>query len=303
MPPRSPPPTSKTSVSRSRPRLPSTTSNCAGRTALEDIYNRTVEADQEAPRYHQGPLRNWYRLRRVRRPGRSHAPERAGAPLLASPPTVPSTSTPSQPSSASPPPVLSCSHPVKSLTTPIPPIPVGVPSELLQRRPDIAAAERTHGRSQCPHRRRKSRLLPLTSRSPAQAASSPHAIHQPLLRPLRFFWSVGGSASETIFDGWPPPRYRSPSTRAQFDADVAALQADRPHRLPAGRGLHRHPPHQLPADPACQDSDAFHSAQRYLRPCHRPLRDRSSTPTSTSSTPRTLSFPIRPPRSPSVPAR
>jgi outer membrane protein TolC len=40
-------------------------------------------------------------------------------------------------------PASSFSMPVKALTTPVPAIPVGVPSQLLQRRPDVAAAERT----------------------------------------------------------------------------------------------------------------------------------------------------------------
>ena len=40
-------------------------------------------------------------------------------------------------------PASSFSMPVKPLTTPVPAIPVGVPSQLLERRPDIAGAERT----------------------------------------------------------------------------------------------------------------------------------------------------------------
>jgi outer membrane protein TolC len=40
-------------------------------------------------------------------------------------------------------PASSFSVPVRTLTTQVPDIPVGVPSELLERRPDIAAAEQT----------------------------------------------------------------------------------------------------------------------------------------------------------------
>ncbi len=40
-------------------------------------------------------------------------------------------------------PASTFSMPVKALTTPVPGVPIGLPSELLERRPDVAAAERT----------------------------------------------------------------------------------------------------------------------------------------------------------------
>ena len=43
--------------------------------------------------------------------------------------------------------------------SPIPSIPVGLPSDLLERRPDILSAEQLLGRSQCQYRRSKSRFF------------------------------------------------------------------------------------------------------------------------------------------------
>jgi NodT family efflux transporter outer membrane factor (OMF) lipoprotein len=95
-------------------------------------------------------------------------------------------------------PASTFSMPVKMLTTPVPAIPVGVPSELLQRRPDIAAAERTMAQANAIIGVEKAAYYPtlsLTGSGGLQASSLAKLVSLPAL-----FWSLGASASETIFD-------------------------------------------------------------------------------------------------------
>jgi NodT family efflux transporter outer membrane factor (OMF) lipoprotein len=92
----------------------------------------------------------------------------------------------------------SFSMPVKNLTTPVPAIPVGVPSELLQRRPDIAAAERTMAQANALIGVEKAAYYPtlsLTGSGGLQSSTLAKLFSLPAL-----FWSLGASASETIFD-------------------------------------------------------------------------------------------------------
>ncbi|MFY9643753.1 MAG: efflux transporter outer membrane subunit [Terriglobales bacterium] len=90
------------------------------------------------------------------------------------------------------------SIPVKPMTTAPPPIPAGVPSELLERRPDIAAAERTMAEANAEIGIAYAAYFPnLTLRAEGGFESS--AIGKWLSWPSRF-WSVGASLSETVFD-------------------------------------------------------------------------------------------------------
>ena len=56
-------------------------------------------------------------------------------------------------------PASSFSMPVKNLTTPVPAIPVGVPSQLLQRRPGYCRRGTHHGAGECTDRNREGRVL------------------------------------------------------------------------------------------------------------------------------------------------
>jgi len=113
------------------------------------------------------------------------------------------------------------SMPVKVLTTPVPAVPVDIPSKLLQRRPDVAAAERTMAEANALIGVETAAYYPtfdLTAAGGWEASAISALFHAPAR-----FWSLGATASETIFDGG----LRSSTLRqynAQFNADVASYR-------------------------------------------------------------------------------
>lgn len=90
------------------------------------------------------------------------------------------------------------SLPARSLQAGPPPIPVGVPSELLERRPDIAAAERAVAQANARIGMARSAYFPAILLSAAGGLGT-SSISDWLTWPSRF-WSVGPSLAETIFD-------------------------------------------------------------------------------------------------------
>jgi NodT family efflux transporter outer membrane factor (OMF) lipoprotein len=84
------------------------------------------------------------------------------------------------------------------LTTPPPPIPPGLPSDLLERRPDIAAAERRVQEANAQIGVAKAAYFPLITISPTGGFES--AVITTLIQGPSGLWSFGGAAAETIFD-------------------------------------------------------------------------------------------------------
>ena len=102
-----------------------------------------------------------------------------------------------------------------------PGIPVGVPSQLLERRPDVAAAERAMAAANAQIGVAIAAYYPNVTLSATGGLESSH-IDQWFTWPSRFY-SVGPSVTETIYDGG----YRASQTeaaRAQYDNTVAGYR-------------------------------------------------------------------------------
>lgn len=107
------------------------------------------------------------------------------------------------------------------LTTAVPALPVDVPSSLLERRPDIAAAERRAAAANAQIGIAKTAYFPnLTLAATGGFQSSSFANW--LTLPNRF-WSVGPALAMTLFDGG-ARRAQTDQAIAAYDASVAAYR-------------------------------------------------------------------------------
>ena len=108
--------------------------------------------------------------------------------------------------------------PNPTFDTAVPAIPVGVPSTLLERRPDIANAERLAAAANAKVGLADSAWYPnltLTAQGGYQSSSFANWISAP-----NRLWSIGPSIAQTLFDGG-ALRAASDQARASYDASVA----------------------------------------------------------------------------------
>jgi NodT family efflux transporter outer membrane factor (OMF) lipoprotein len=118
-------------------------------------------------------------------------------------------------------PASTFSLPAAPLTATPPPIPVGVPSALLERRPDIAAAERRVAAANAQIGIAEAAYFPTLTLSASSGFES-SSLSQWLTAPSRF-WAVGPGISETVFDGG-LRRAQTDFARAGYDASVATYR-------------------------------------------------------------------------------
>jgi NodT family efflux transporter outer membrane factor (OMF) lipoprotein len=113
------------------------------------------------------------------------------------------------------------SIPVAPLVATPPAVPIGVPSDLLERRPDIASAERNVAAANARIGVAEAAFYP-NVRLSASAGLEAASLAKWLTWPARF-WSVGPAVSEVLFDGG-LRRAQTGQARAAYDAQVASYR-------------------------------------------------------------------------------
>ena len=118
-------------------------------------------------------------------------------------------------------PATDFSIPVKPLLIAPPPVPIGVPSQLLERRPDIAAAERTLADANATIGIGYGAFFPSVTLSAAggfEASDFTHWFDWP-----SNFWSIGPQLAQTLYNGG---LYRAALQQytAEYNADVATYR-------------------------------------------------------------------------------
>lgn len=118
-------------------------------------------------------------------------------------------------------PASNFSLPERPVTTAPPPIPTGVPTQLLERRPDIAAAERSMAAANAEIGIEIAAFYPnltLSAEGGFESSTWAHLLDWPSR-----FWSIGPSVSETIFDAG-LRRATVNQYVATYNADVAGYR-------------------------------------------------------------------------------
>jgi NodT family efflux transporter outer membrane factor (OMF) lipoprotein len=113
------------------------------------------------------------------------------------------------------------SIPRRPLEAAVPPAPDGLPSDLLERRPDIAAAERRMAQANAQIGVAKAAYFPALTLSAAGGYQSA-TMADWLIAPSRF-WSFGTAVAESVFDGG-LRRAQTAQAVAAYDASVAAYR-------------------------------------------------------------------------------
>jgi NodT family efflux transporter outer membrane factor (OMF) lipoprotein len=119
-------------------------------------------------------------------------------------------------------PASSFSIAVEPLKANPPVIPIGVPSQLLERRPDVAASERNVAAANERIGIAKAAFFPTLTLTGSAGLESSDPIGNLIKDPIKL-WAVGGSLTETIFDAG-LRRAVVEQSRAQYEATVASYR-------------------------------------------------------------------------------